>query len=163
MSENIYQAPAASQVANVNEGEHTPLSLKQKLFGFKGRISRAGYWGYAVGFGILFIIPFYIFLFGAMWGWGALDESSSQPANLPIAIIATLLSIASYAVVMWVSFAIIAKRYHDRNKSGWWSLIAFIPYIGGIWILIECGCLAGDRGHNQYGSDPLLADGKRHL
>ncbi|TGR16409.1 DUF805 domain-containing protein, partial [Mesorhizobium sp. M8A.F.Ca.ET.197.01.1.1] len=48
-----------------------------------------------------------------------------------------------------------AKRWHDRNKSGWWTLIGLIPIIGGIWLLIELGILEGTRGANQYGPDPL--------
>lgn len=45
-----------------------------------------------------------------------------------------------------------ARRFHDRGKSGWWSLIGLIPIIGTIWVIIECGCLKGDPGSNQYGS-----------
>ncbi len=50
------------------------------------------------------------------------------------------------------------KRYHDRNKSGWWVLIVFVPVIGGLWYLIECGFLRGTPGPNNYGPDPLAAD-----
>jgi len=28
------------------------------------------------------------------------------------------------------------KRFHDRDKSGWWALIGLIPVIGAIWLLI---------------------------
>jgi uncharacterized membrane protein YhaH (DUF805 family) len=27
------------------------------------------------------------------------------------------------------------KRFHDRDKSGWWVLIGLIPVIGAIWLL----------------------------
>ena len=47
-----------------------------------------------------------------------------------------------------------AKRWHDRDKSGWWSLIVLIPGIGGIWMLIELGFLRGTAGPNRFGSDP---------
>jgi uncharacterized membrane protein YhaH (DUF805 family) len=47
--------------------------------------------------------------------------------------------------------------WHDRNKSGWWVLIAFVPVIGGLWYLIECGFLPGTTGANNYGADPLTA------
>jgi uncharacterized membrane protein YhaH (DUF805 family) len=42
------------------------------------------------------------------------------------------------------------KRFHDRDKSGWWVLIAFVPIIGWIWYLIECGFLPGTDGPNRY-------------
>jgi uncharacterized membrane protein YhaH (DUF805 family) len=56
-----------------------------------------------------------------------------------------------------MSLAVFAKRWHDRDKSGWWSLILLVPFIGSIWALVECGCLPGTEGPNRYGADPLAA------
>jgi uncharacterized membrane protein YhaH (DUF805 family) len=39
------------------------------------------------------------------------------------------------------------KRFHDRDKSGWWVLIGLVPVLGGIWLLIELGT----PGPNRYG------------
>ena len=47
------------------------------------------------------------------------------------------------------------KRWHDRDKSGWWALLNLIPVIGTLWILIECGFLRGTYGGNRFGPDPL--------
>jgi uncharacterized membrane protein YhaH (DUF805 family) len=44
------------------------------------------------------------------------------------------------------------KRWHDRDKSGWWMLITLVPIIGAIWLLIELGFLKGTPGPNQFGS-----------
>ncbi|TJX50878.1 MAG: DUF805 domain-containing protein, partial [Mesorhizobium sp.] len=66
-------------------------------------------------------------------------------------IIGILFALAS----IYFAIALYAKRWHDRNKSGWWTLIGLIPIIGGIWLLVELGILEGTRGANQYGSDPL--------
>ena len=44
------------------------------------------------------------------------------------------------------------KRFHDRDKSGWWVLIGLIPIIGAIWLLIELGFLKGTPGPNRFGS-----------
>ena len=61
-----------------------------------------------------------------------------------------------YAIaILYSLFAVYAKRWHDRDKSGWWSLIGLVPIIGGIWMLIELGILTGTRGTNRYGPDPL--------
>lgn len=46
------------------------------------------------------------------------------------------------------------KRWHDRNKSGWWNLISFIPIAGPIWAFIELGFLKGTPGANLYGLPP---------
>jgi uncharacterized membrane protein YhaH (DUF805 family) len=43
------------------------------------------------------------------------------------------------------------KRFHDRDKSGWWALIGLIPVIGAIWLLIELGFFAGTPGPNRFG------------
>jgi uncharacterized membrane protein YhaH (DUF805 family) len=36
-------------------------------------------------------------------------------------------------------------------------LSVFVPVIGGLWYLIECGFLRGTPGPNAYGPDPLAA------
>jgi uncharacterized membrane protein YhaH (DUF805 family) len=43
------------------------------------------------------------------------------------------------------------KRFHDRDKSGWWVLIGLVPIIGALWLLIELGFLAGTPGPNRFG------------
>jgi uncharacterized membrane protein YhaH (DUF805 family) len=67
---------------------------------------------------------------------------------------AIILAIPVLIYVFWVGLAIQIKRWHDRDKSGWWVFVGMIPYIGGIWQLIECGCLRGTEGENRYGDDP---------
>ena len=49
------------------------------------------------------------------------------------------------------------KRWHDRDKSGWWMLITLVPIIGSIWLLIELGFLAGTPGVNRFGPPPTNA------
>lgn len=65
-----------------------------------------------------------------------------------------LMTIASIFYI-WAGLAIAIKRWHDRNKSGWWVLIGLVPVIGGLWVLIENGFLKGTDGPNDYGPDPL--------
>lgn len=57
--------------------------------------------------------------------------------------------------LLYPSLAVGVKRWHDRDKSGWWMLILLIPLIGAIWYLIACGILKGTDGPNRYGPDPL--------
>ncbi len=58
-------------------------------------------------------------------------------------------------IALWPSLAVAAKRWHDRDKSGWWVLISFIPILGFVWTFIECGCMKGTEGDNRFGPDPL--------
>jgi uncharacterized membrane protein YhaH (DUF805 family) len=62
------------------------------------------------------------------------------------------LMLAALLVPMWASICVTVQRYHDRGKSGFWYWIALIPFIGGIWQVIECGFCSGDIDDNQYGS-----------
>ena len=57
--------------------------------------------------------------------------------------------------LMLVGIIVQIKRWHDRDKSGWWVLINLVPCIGPFWALIECGFLRGTPGPNKYGPDPL--------
>jgi len=54
-------------------------------------------------------------------------------------------------IVIIPSILVHIKRFHDRDKSGWWVLIALVPIIGAIWLLIELGFLAGTPGPNRFG------------
>ena len=54
-------------------------------------------------------------------------------------------------VVLWATSALQVKRWHDRNKTGWWLLVNFIPIMGPAWAIISCCCLRGTDGANKYG------------
>ncbi len=105
------------------------------LLRFDGRINRAKFWS-----GVGAIIVAYIVIFALF----AIDSGALR----------ALLGLA-YIAMIWPSLAISIKRWHDRDKSGWWVLIGLVPVIGGIWALVETGFLAGTGGPNQYGPDPL--------
>ncbi|MFB6824746.1 DUF805 domain-containing protein [Streptomyces virginiae] len=51
------------------------------------------------------------------------------------------------------SLAVTVRRLHDLGKSGAWYFIAFVPFIGGIWLLVLTAT-AGQQQQNQYGPDP---------
>ena len=121
------------------------------LFGFQGRINRAKWWLVLVA-----IVVVEIILFAIIFG-GAAMSADPQEAMNNLGPLASLVLLVFAVVVTWISIAVGIKRFHDRNKSGWWVLIAFVPVIGGLWYLIECGFLRGTAGPNTYGPDPLAA------
>ena len=51
------------------------------------------------------------------------------------------------------NLALSVRRLHDVGKSGWFLLIAFIPIIGGIWLLV-LDCTDGESGDNKWGPNP---------
>ena len=138
VSENVYQAPEANLASASTET--TTLTMKEILFSFNGRISRKTYWYSFLGI----IVASFVFMFLV-----ALLTVGNETAISVITLI-------FYIPLMWVSLAVQVKRWHDRNKSGWWVLIGLVPIIGGIWALIENGFLAGDEAENRFGKPTSL-------
>jgi uncharacterized membrane protein YhaH (DUF805 family) len=116
-------------------------SMGNLLFSFTGRVGRQDWWVFGVlvlgvGGGIVAGV------IDAMLGYGT-PEKPIGPG-----IIVNLL-------LIWPSIALAVKRWHDRDKSGWWVLINLIPILGWIWALVENGFLKGTAGPNRFGADPL--------
>jgi len=57
--------------------------------------------------------------------------------------------------LFWPSLAVQAKRWHDQDRSAWWILIGFIPFVGAIVALVMCGFIAGTPGPNRFGEGPM--------
>lgn len=55
--------------------------------------------------------------------------------------------------VLVPGISVAVRRLHDIGKSGGWVFIAFVPIVGGIWLLVLF-CTEGDSGTNEYGPDP---------
>jgi uncharacterized membrane protein YhaH (DUF805 family) len=97
---------------------------------FSGRSSRSAYWWW---------ILFYVLVFIAA---SILDGVVNTPA---------------ISILVWLGFflpnlAVLVRRLHDTDRSGWWVLIGLIPLIGAI-VLIVFACL--DSGPpNKYGQGP---------
>ena len=127
----------------------------------EGRIPRKGFWlGYLVLLVITLILEFILFAIFGVSMMGGMDPNATPEAAaaaasaafgkmiLPLGIL--------FLIILWPMICLYGKRWHDRNKSGWWSLIALIPFVGGIWMLIELGFLRGTQGANRFGPDPIV-------
>lgn len=125
--------------------------MSNLLFSVQGRANRAKFWLVALGIVVVEVILFAVILGGAALSG---DPEQIAAAMGPVASVVILVFVV---IATWISIAVAVKRYHDRNKSGWWVLIVFVPVIGGLWYLIECGFLRGTPGPNTYGPDPLAA------
>lgn len=123
------------------------------LFSFEGRINRAKWW---LGNIILMVIEWIVFVLIQYATIGTLIMEPSPDGALPPGFTSyVVLTVIALLVFLWPSLALATKRWHDRDKSGWWTLIVLIPVAGGIWFLIECGILRGTMGPNRFGPDPL--------
>ena len=107
---------------------------------FNGRSSRSEYW-WATFFVILTsiftnILTLFLGLSGSI-----------------VALIVLLLIVIFSLFLTIASLALVVRRLHDTNKSGWWYLIIFT--IIGVLPLLYWYCKKGDEGENRFGSNPL--------
>ena len=59
-----------------------------------------------------------------------------------------------YALIAFIpALAVLARRLHDTNRSGWWFLIALIPLVGAIVLLVFL-VTDSDQNENKYGLNP---------
>jgi uncharacterized membrane protein YhaH (DUF805 family) len=138
------------------------MPMSQLLFSFSGRVNRRPYWLTSIAM-LLLIVILVAIVFMLM------------DVSLSLFVVLGVL----YIPLLWIAFAIGAKRLHDRDKSAWWLLLFYIlPSILSnvadstsglgillwlistaisIWAFVELGCLRGTVGPNRFGPDPLQA------
>jgi uncharacterized membrane protein YhaH (DUF805 family) len=107
------------------------------LFTTDGRVSRSTFWNFNVG---LFLLT------GLL---GVVLDSTILPEWLHTVVVLCVFPMLLLSIIVQI------KRWHDLDKSGWWVFINLIPFAGGLWTLIECGCCRGTQGMNRFGPDPL--------
>ena len=62
-----------------------------------------------------------------------------------------LLTVLYRPLTILPSLAVISRRLHDTNRSGWWCLMCVTPLV---IILIIFLCKKSDESENQYGAIP---------
>jgi len=123
------------------------MPLRRLLFSFEGRLPRCGFW--------LAQIYLSMVAYSVVGAAGEVDKLTSL-ARLPLLGLLVMVE----CVAVWINLAVLARRWHDRGKSGWMSLILLIPVVGVVWLYVELGALRGTIGPNRYGGDPLDALGR---
>ncbi|WP_338642468.1 DUF805 domain-containing protein [Novosphingobium olei] len=115
---------------------------------FSGRSRRKEYWMFVL---LTFIVAF---VCGGLMIAGGLQnevDGSGQPGGLFWLGVGLL---AVWGIGSFIpSIAVQVRRFHDQNRSGWMVLLGFVPYVGGIIVLVFM-CLEGTRGANRFGPDP---------
>ena len=125
--------------------------MKDLLFSFNGRINRAKFW---LGTVCLIVVYVILAIISSVTMAPMTVSQSGQVQGGGMGIVGIIVLII-YIAMIWPSVALGVKRFHDRDKSGWWVLISLVPIIGGLWYLIECGFLECTKGPNKFGPDPL--------
>jgi len=109
------------------------VAVLKKYAVFSGRARRKEYWMFTL---IYILIAVVVGLLDGMLGSAG--------------ILGGVLGLA----LLVPSIAVTVRRLHDTDRSGWWVLIAFVPFVGWLVLLVFM-VLAGTPGSNQYGEDPL--------
>lgn len=116
---------------------------------FSGRSRRKEYWMFALGIFLAMVLAAMLFFLVA--GPAASTGDGSAMGGMTMLLIA-IFGLA-YLAILIPAIAVQVRRFHDQDKSGWFVLLNFIPYVGGIIVLVFM-CLEGTRGPNRFGPDP---------
>jgi uncharacterized membrane protein YhaH (DUF805 family) len=126
------------------------LDVFRKYAQFDGRARRKEYWMFTL-FNLVayFVLAIVGFLFVALLAKG-------EHQGLALLFLAPIW-IYGLAVII-PGLAVTVRRLHDTGRSGWWILISFVPFVGGI-ILLVFTCLDSEPGTNLYGLNPKGIEG----
>ena len=102
---------------------------------FSSRAVRSEYW--------------YWILFAAivLFVFGAIDEAL-YPGPLAMGPFSYVSMAVGLALIL-PSLAVLVRRLHDIDRTGWWVLIG--PTFIGTLVLIYWACLPGTSGSNRFG------------
>jgi uncharacterized membrane protein YhaH (DUF805 family) len=123
------------------------LEALKKYAVFSGRARRMEYW-YFVLFNL--IVAFVLAMIDALLG-----------TTTGVSSFGLLSGIYSLAVLI-PTLAVLVRRLHDIDRTGWWILINLIPLVGTI-VLLVFALMPGTPGSNQYGPDPKQATGEARV
>jgi len=115
------------------------MTVAQALFSFEGRMSRRDYWLK----GVLVLLPIAIFT--------AILYQVNDNRALVLAMIIDI-------VTAWPALALVVKRLHDHNRSGWVLATLLIPIVNIIFAMcigFAVSFCRGIPGPNRFGDDPV--------
>ena len=127
---------------------------------FSGRATRREFLGFALFFGILTVAAHYF----------DLRDGEITPVAGGMAVF----ELTIFLILLLPLITVSARRLHDSDRSGWWLLFLYLPYLAfvaaaneeelviaasgalivGALVLIILLAVPGNRGLNRYGADP---------
>jgi uncharacterized membrane protein YhaH (DUF805 family) len=126
-------APPGAQVADVVERGVGVQPVR--LWPPSGRIGRLRLLAYSAALYLAFIVV------SAVLG-GFAGATRSPKTALALGVVAFIVYVVGGLVLL-------IQRSHDMNLSGWWSLAAFVPLVGLLWLV-----KGGTPGANRWGAPP---------
>ena len=126
------------------------------LFDTNGRINRRSYWLKGLLVIVLMWVLFLAFIFVVGVLLGLLGLALSIPLFTDDSSLETILNVITLVlglpfglVYLYTVFSVVIKRLHDINRTGWWSLLMFVPIFNWIFLLV-IGVVPGTAGPNRF-------------
>ncbi|WP_159567754.1 DUF805 domain-containing protein [Budvicia diplopodorum] len=113
--------------------------LLEKYADFSGRARRQEYWMFTL-FNIIAVVA--LSVIGSI-----LDAVFGSDGVFAMIIVGIY-----YLGIIVPSLAVSVRRLHDTDRSGWWLLLALVPF-GGLVIFVFT-VLEGTNGPNRFGPSP---------
>lgn len=144
-----YQAPAADVAAASDE------TYQPKFLSLSGRIGRMRYFVYGTGLTALFyLVMALVGVVAAIAVPSLADGGAAGPGVIGLGLI----GIASFIVILVMTWGYMVRRLNDINASGWLSLLMLVPIVNlvlGLVLLFK----KGSEGGNDYGAKPVPNSG----
>jgi uncharacterized membrane protein YhaH (DUF805 family) len=105
----------------------------QKYATFSGRASRSEYWWWYL-IAIIVNTVFNILSF-SLGGYGVQMDGTYAPPTAGATVIYVLWGIWALATII-PGLALLVRRLHDTDRSGFWVFLGLVPFVGGIIVLV---------------------------
>jgi uncharacterized membrane protein YhaH (DUF805 family) len=121
----------------------------QKYASFSGRASRGEYWWFWL-FNMIIgtILQVISAAAGGVSFFSATSDSGAAAAGAGAMAVIGIASLYSLAVLL-PNLGVLVRRLHDTGRGGGWFFIIFVPFVGGIILLVFLAS-ASTPGRNQY-------------
>lgn len=120
-------------------------TLRYQYADFEGRTRRRDYWRFMLIHLLIVVLTQFV-----------ISLSEAAIGGKVLAAVLLLLSLWLLGTLIPV-LALIVRRLHDIGRSGWWVLANFIPFIGGLIVLIW-SFVDSEAEPNEWGDDPKRAE-----
>ncbi|MDR1494249.1 MAG: DUF805 domain-containing protein [Planctomycetaceae bacterium] len=137
----------------------------KKRVNFSGRSRRQEFWWFQmintiISFSVVLVNVLIMFMIGFSFA-GIRDNDFLKNQAGGFAVVMTILllvinvAFAVYFILLIVPYwAVLVRRLHDTGNSGWWAILALIPYCIGFIFLLPFLIHDSQPGSNKYGPNP---------
>ncbi len=112
---------------------------------FRERARRKEYWGYY----LFWMLSFFVLMAASI----ALDAAMGNLSGNDVPFVTMIVSVLFVLASIVPSIAVTVRRIHDIGLSGWFYLLIFLPYVGGI-IIFVFSLIPSQAHENKWGPVP---------